>query len=1267
MSRFGSKIFSEYKGINRQDRLLPAIYSDYVKVDDRNLDELLLMLNKISRFVTYYNSNNEKDGNWSYFFKSDSAVLLAKIINFDFEKIESEWLSLVGDIKQENTLLEQKEAITSILDFIYTLFRLIDKWYVLSINIRDVSENRLNDNLYYTIKQKLASALQGLFNINASLGNEFTSFKKSDFHNIWELDNRDLTSSYDFDVNQSMSENVELFNLFQILYEDLFQTYSYIISISRRLFDFTLNENQSHGPHMSMIIAFLKLFGVVQGELNEFTSKHLNYYYSKVLKEDYLSSNPDKVHLSFDLDPNLRYYDLEKGALLLADSNQEGRDNYYELSHDLRVSSTRISTLMTMFLSKNQLYSYNDKLKTVDQIYSKIISEETLEEAIFSPFGESQYNKTENDRSMMEADIGFAISSPILALSGGDREIDFIFKFDLRSMTTLIDVLDHVVQTNKVSLERAFIDLFKGSVRIYLSTNEAWYRVDRFQFLPPVDWLTGEIVLKLKLDRFVPSISTFPENEYGFRQPALKLYLGNENAMYPYSLFSDLILEQVDIKVNVKGLKKLDVYNEFGKIDSAQPFNPFGATPHIGSYMMIANTELYKKDIKDLKIHTEWSELPTDLQGFKGHYKSYGQEINNNSFQLKFSALSNFQFLPLFEDDRFVFSMFETKKRIEGLEVLSKSSTFHIRNFSDLNIQKLYNLEDDLDDYSNDSRSGFLKFELVEPSMAFGLDLYPELYSERVTAKAKTSFFSFLRRKKKEEDSDKLNKPYIPVAKNISIDYTAKKTLFFHDQKVVHNDPKSEEKLLHISPFGFKKIYDKGRVLSKSLVESFAGDGYLYLGLKDAKELETLSFYFELEKNTSRVSTEQEIIIDWEFLYENEWVELKSDHVLYDSTKSFSQSGIIMLKLPQYLDFQTSLLPKGLFWISARARGRVSILSKLIHVAINGAEAQWLGSNEGDSEDEWTHSIPADTIQSFKDLIPEISNVNQAFSSFGGQKMEDEEQFLARVSERLRHKNRSITVWDYERLVLSKFHFVQQVKCLRYNDVPDLIDKGDVALVVVPRLDAEDDNLKPVFNKALLSEIQESFKGISSIFSSIFVLNPLYEELKIAAKLVFRDSNKVGGDLYRLTNDINRFLCPWLYTNESMNIGGSLSLETLLRFIETRPYIEFVTGFSVIHIVQDADYKYSKYDSANPNNESAFIQASSPASVLVPSSIHDFEVLDKRIHEIPTESSIEKMNFDVDFIVDDDESYFNTNKTKDVNDRNSDSDEDDFDELTILL
>src|SRR5207244_8202393 len=81
-----------------------------------------------------------------------------------------------------------------------------------------------------------------------------------------------------------------------------------------------------------------------------------------------------------------------------------------------------------------------------------------------------------------------------------------------------------------------------------------------------------------------------------------------------------------------------------------------------------------------------------------------------------------------------------------------------------------------------------------------------------------------------------------------------------------------------------------------------------------------------------------------------------------------------------------------------------------------------------------------------------IQKVTQPNASFGGRGPEDTTGYFRRSSERLRHRNRAVTPWDLERLVLEAFPDVFKVKCLPHTNANGSFKAGEAALVIVPNV-----------------------------------------------------------------------------------------------------------------------------------------------------------------------------------------------------------------------
>ena len=99
------------------------------------------------------------------------------------------------------------------------------------------------------------------------------------------------------------------------------------------------------------------------------------------------------------------------------------------------------------------------------------------------------------------------------------------------------------------------------------------------------------------------------------------------------------------------------------------------------------------------------------------YFANYNRDITDYSFQLKLTALSDYRFERKGAES-FQFDMFQKNE---------DATTDNKRNLEKIEASKMklkpnYTLRgDDLEEYNNDLETGYLKLELVEPNMGFGL------------------------------------------------------------------------------------------------------------------------------------------------------------------------------------------------------------------------------------------------------------------------------------------------------------------------------------------------------------------------------------------------------------------------------------------------------------------------------------------------------------------------------------------------------------------
>jgi len=262
-------------------------------------------------------------------------------------------------------------------------------------------------------------------------------------------------------------------------------------------------------------------------------------------------------------------------------------------------------------------------------------------------------------------------------------------------------------------------------------------------------------------------------------------------------------------------------------------------------------------------------------------------------------------------------------------------------------------------------------------------------------------------------------------------------------------------------------------------------------------------------------------------------------------------------------------LPSGLIWLRAAVENHAMAVCDIISIDAQACEAAFFCYDDVVPEQV---SIPAGTISKLKEPDAAIKKIAQPYASVNGKPAEQGNEYYLRVSERLRHKNRAITLWDYERLILAKFPGVYTVKCINhtyYNGTVSTynsLSPGSVAIIAVPDISISNapNPLKPKVSKNTLEEIRSYITKSNSAFAAVNVQNPIFEEIKLDFHVKLRDGYEENIYMEQLQQKIKSLLAPWI-SNSSIQLefGGKIEKSTLIYQLEKLKYVDYVTCFKM--------------------------------------------------------------------------------------------------------
>jgi hypothetical protein len=1247
MSQNNNTHILHWNGVSQDERVLKSLLPDSVQVDERSISDILAFAAKFAEIVQYYNLENSRDGNWSKFFERDETIFLSTIVSTDLHKVENEHNRLIHILDNAPRAEEKLEALEGLMQQILDMAKQINDWYMHALNMDRLNmmhSSELENELENAIKQQLAQNLTDLLAYQEDLGFNPTGMFSSGeihkhFHKNWFKKHEQIGARNILIKGLESADKIKSYTKkIRIQFRTFYSVTSYILQIAPKYLMESLTGKANHRPDIALFISFAKMFKKLQYQVNTVTEKHLDFYYYNVLKQRQKGLSPDRANIYFNVAKHIDTHLLKKGTQLTAGKDENGIEHFYAIEDDLVLNQAKIESIHSLFISKNPKIGIGSSYRVITNLYSADIANSKdgqggrfiNDEENWPTFGHEILELPKGEQQMKFADIGWAMASPILEMEEGHRIVTMHFQFVPSTMYTLNLLIKDISINQDISREDAFSKIFKNSLEIYFTSPEGWENAYTCEVLPPNEWGSPEITIVATLTANAPSIIGYDEEVHGegynTKDPVVRVVHRNEGSFFSYSFLKELEVQRIGLDINVKEIKGLALSSDIGTIYPNVPFQSFGPIPQVGSYLMIGKEEIFKKEITDLQINIEWHALPEDKKGFRGHYKDYGLGIKNDQYELKLTALSDGVFHPIEDEVPLTYKMFEAEDK-------NPHNVHHKRTICDIDVAAL-NIKPDEElemrpNYDHETRAGFFKLELFGPKVAFGHKEYAKIYAKRVKFNTDP--------KRKGPEKVLPLQPIAPMMKSITLDYSATAEINVLSIGTLTKGESTKEQIYHIHPFGVIQTFGQGRSSNRLLMPNYDDNAYLYLGVKGLVPPNNLTLYFELKENINLFSDEAakfakpEVI--WSYMAADKWKDFSQNMILSDTTNGFNNSGIINLEIPRDLTDENSILESGLHWLRITVKGEPSLLPRCLKVATQAVRAVWQ-----DNDHSATHllePLPGNSIKKMASSISQVRGVNQPFPSFGGRPGETKHDFYRRTSERLRHKNRAVSAWDYERLVLEKFPNIHQVKCVTHVGNENFVDRGTVILVVVPKIDKNSRSYHlPMVNFTILNSIKEYLEQLSSPFVTIEVRNPIYERVKVTAGIRFEKGKNNGTYLKKLNQDIIGFLCPWMLGgSQELNLGGTLVKDVVLSFIEKCDYVDFVTKFSAVQVFPQDGVGFDVDDTAIHATNSPLIKATKPWSILIPFESNPIYFLDDETFQVPEKASISSMIIDGDFVM----------------------------------
>lgn len=988
-------------------------------------------------------------------------------------------------------------------------------------------------------------------------------------------------------------------------------------------FDQKIQENQLTNPHFALFLAFLKLFSFAQQDINTLTQRHLDFYYRDVLRLKEKPAESDQVYLILKLAKHIQEHFLAKNTPFKAGKDDLGKEILFQTTDPNVINKAEVTSLMSLYKDENGRLYKSPIANSADGLGAEILTEEMQ----WKTFGKPSKLFPSQDREL--ATIGFAFASPILLMGEGTRKISLRVRLNpaeglLEKLRTLaLDETFEIWFSGDKEWIRATIgwenteENVDGEVLAFLNSATSWQDIAGLepQFGPVIDdpefgthrpfkgYDIGEVTAKNILSRrdsfstkrfsnmdqvmAVRGIGIDKINDlrYSFRHtkhklissangidlilncmllpedpavvnyseeallqriqtnsPVMKVNLAKTIQSYGYGILKDCEVTAASIKIDIAGIENLILQNDQTVLPIGKNIQPFGFRPVKGSNFYIGSKEVFGKSPKTVELKLKWHGLPEAATGFSDQYAEYGTtpERKNQSFTSSVDFLDKKLWKPI--------SSAKTLFAGTNENPLNPDKTINLSGSAWDVINKDPELEN-LTEWSPASSRGFLRLKLNSPD--FGHKDYPLVFATQALVP---------------EGAGTLPKePYTPELQSVSLDYTSEEELNLKNNKW--------DGFFHIGAFGEANVAVQND--SSPLLPNYPDEGELLIGLSAHQKAQNIQLLIQVLDGSA--NPEKPVPqVTWSYLAGNEWKPFDKYALLTDETSGLIQSGLVAFAMPREADDAHTILPGGLTWLKASVSSDSDAIPDFIAVLAQAVKTTF-ESNENDPL-RVGKAIPKETISKLKIGDSAINKIQQPFSSFGGKTAESSSDFYQRIAERIRHKQRAITAWDYEHLVLEEFPEVYQVKCLNHTSYDGDLTKyralapRNVTLVIISNVQNKNaiDPLRPKASVAQLSNIREFITRIYPPGVFLHVVNPVFEEIQVKTKVKFHSWADKSFFARKLEDDLKAFLSPWAFeTDFDWTFSESLHGSVVLHFVEKLDYVDYLTCFELYHLVKN--------------------------------------------------------------------------------------------------
>ncbi|MDN5820697.1 MAG: hypothetical protein L0H39_04330 [Brachybacterium sp.] len=1172
-------------GARQGGRRPAALDPAAVPIDSRGLADDLVLAAALARQLRFIGSDGVADGSWEPFLLTDPAVRLAVVSVEDVDGARRQLRDLLQRLEDPplpRVPADMTAALRGVLDLLGTLAAGLDQ-----LSQELPAEGSLRDSIATLIRTRLSPALHRLLGWHAAgielgvlpaapaaapagrrvLGWDVQprativtaglrapewplGIGATDWAQFATIDPAAHVAAYGVpaiapDDTAALLNHLASHHAFRSVTDVFLAALARVVGEAEQELRASL-ERDSHAPHMALLLAVIDLLQHSRDEANSLAAQHLLFHYRRVLRLAERPAAPDRAHIVLEPAKHTVSHLLPAGTALRAGTDETGREARFTTDRDLVLNRAQVVELLSLYRHPSDGALSGDRGRV-------FAARRTEAEGPWHPFVSTEVIDSAVQRiTSPRAEIGLAVAAQELRLAQGDRTIalhlattstapaaDLLGDGHVRCLLTTEDGWLEVT-AHPGPGERAG-ELRRGRVSSQLHTS---IRAGHDIRLSPTGAepsfmryaAAGGHDLVVRLSGADPAITPYDAAVHGrdldTDQPVLLILIdqqeGHEQHPSAYGALAAQRLTGMRLSVTVEGLRTLQLSSDLGPVDGSTPFPPFGPLPGTGSALTIGAAEAFTKPLTQVRLHPRWRVPPPSGTTLEADALIAGDwEFREGPFDV--GADPDGEIL-----------LDDLDPAVSGLPADTPARHF-----------------------STAARAGFLRLRLSTLSRATD---YAAQMASWIAAGA---------------DPEKTpDPPVVPMLEGLTLDYTATTLVGTVPGSTLDATGRTTAapRLFHLAPFGHAEVPLAADRAQPLLVPLRGGEdqgrdapleGALLLGVRDLRTPQNLTVLLQvLEGSADPLTRKPEDHVHVDYLRGDQWIPLPSA-AIDDGTDGLISSGILTLAVPADATTEHTLMPAGLHWLRLAVTSASEAVCELLAVTAQAVPATAVLPPDG--------ATGHGPVSALLVADPAVASLAQPFPAFGGRPAEDPLAFSTRAAERLRHRDRGITLWDHERLLLEEFPEIHLARCLNHTryepgerdeGIYDELAPGHVTVVTVPELAGTDprDPMRPLTSLHLLERIQRFLARRTSPFVRLHVRNPHFEPVQVDLAVRFRDGVDESFMTARLQEAISRFLAPWAFSREAHpSLQGTVRRAEVVDMLEDLPFVDHVRDVRLHH------------------------------------------------------------------------------------------------------